>query len=219
MKVVFLASDGAYPSERHGYRQRALDSWEKAKADWGPGTLEFLWSPPEVEMQRAGYNAMERALDVHDFGIVAFDDVIVAPDVLDYFEWAESRFRDDASVSSISAMQLGKRDTNLSAYYEVQKSPHFICGCWGTWRSRWEQYFKPDYDFQYKHRGFDHQVNDVIFPAYKLNQVFPTWARSQNIGETGEHMRPGMLAEHESHPFAGAGTVPPFNDGWHLKGE
>ena len=199
-----LASPGQpYPEIRAEYLRQTQESW--ARVDIGPEVAtEFMWDNHEHEMQRAGYIAMEHALNGHDFGIVTFDDVIVAPDVLDYFRYAESQFKEDPQVGTVTAMQLGVRpEVGPEHYYQVEKNAWYTCGCWGTWRDRWEKYLKPDYDFDYRYGGFDHQVNKVVFPREGLVQVFPSWARAQNIGEVGAHMREGMLQEHLSLPFAG----------------
>jgi hypothetical protein len=214
MKVVFLASGGGeYNVERSAWRKLAWESWQAAGYE-----PEFLFDDQGWGCQRAGYMAMEKALEGSDFGVVTFDDVIVAPDVMEYFTWAEEMFRSEPAVGTISAFQLGVRlDAKLGDFYQVELSPVYTCGCWGTWKHNWEDIFKPVYNFDERY-GFDIQMREVIFPSHGLNQVFPTWARAQNIGGAGTHMRPHMLQAHESHPFAGDYEKPDLVlPDWHIK--
>lgn len=216
MKVVFLTSPGApeFQVERRMYRDAALASWHQVDKQG----VEFeILEDTTGQIQRAGYVAMELALQGHDFGIVAFDDVTVAPDVLDYFHWAERAVRNVPPVGSITAMQLGTKKACIDQFYEVRMRQQFTCGCYGTWQRTWDEYFKPDYDFDYARNGFDNDVNDRVFPENGLVQVYPTYARSQNIGAVGVHMRARMLSEHLALPDAATERPDRRVRSWYLR--
>jgi hypothetical protein len=84
---------------------------------------------------------MDEAFEAHDYVCQFDDDVILAPDALDFLEWARA-FGRDREVFATSA--CGRfADGPVGEDGIAVKVPGFSCYCWGTWRDRWDEIKKP----------------------------------------------------------------------------
>lgn len=207
MKVVFLTT----PHARADYRERALASWRHVQdvgAEWE------IWTDTTGDIDLAGRRAMERALDGHDFGIVAFDDMLVAEDVMSYFRWVSVAFAHQARIASASAWRPAREELGPETYYELQTDQMLRCGVWGTWRNRWDYWFVPHYPATMA----DIHFTETVYPENHLYEVRPTWSRAQTIGAHGVHMRPDMLEAHTARPWAADLSRPAWEiPSWHLR--
>ena len=203
MRVTFLTTDG-----RGEYRERALASWRHVEAV----DLRVLYDDQGWGIDLAGRKAIEASLRVDDFGIVAFDDILVAPDILDFFRWAKHAFAADPRVVSVSGWNPG---IHLEAppYRGVRLDHTFRCGVWGTWREKWKRDLLPWYPLADADVSYTHQV----YPERGLFEARPLLSRAQTIGATGVHMRPHMMLAHTATPWAGD-TQPTDERPWHMTG-
>ena len=219
MRVVLLTSDGTGNEDAHmvrrDYLKRARSSW--AGVDTSGVDFVELRDDQGWGIEQAGLHAISHSLDGHEFGIVAFDDMLVAPDILDYFRWAEEVGRDDPNVVTIGAWATSRPETT-DTYYEVVRDQCYHCGVYGTWHDTWFDRMLPLYppDVQGM-RGVDQQFTDVIYPQEGWYELRPTWSRCQTIGAFGEHMRPNMLEAHSAKPWAVEAIPPEGTRPWHMR--
>ena len=220
MKLVLLCSNGTGNADavmlRKDYRRRTKLSWDTVDTS-GVELVEYWDVSGDIEA--AGLEAISESLDGHEFGIVAFDDMLVAPDILDYFRWAEEVGRDDPNVVTIGAWTTSRPETT-DTYYEVIKDQCYHCGVFGTWRDTWFDRMLPLYPPSVQGmRGVDQQFTDVIYPQEGWYELRPTWSRCQTIGAFGEHMRPNMLEAHSAKPWAAEAVPPEGIRPWHMRGD
>lgn len=136
----------------------------------------------------------------YDFVVRAEDDLVVSADILEFFEFASSEFKDNESVAAVVAYtdEEGEADT-------VRLSQGFGPWVWGTWFDRWEGLIGPTWDHDYStnsgipgHKsGWDWNLNERIFPQHQLLSVVPTRSRVHNIGVVGTH---AVAADYHSSP-------------------
>ena len=132
--------------------------------------------------------AFDDLFQKYDFVILAEDDIIVSKDVLEYFDEAESMFREDKSISIISAnTKWHTSDPSI-----VIKEQAFNGLVWGTWKEDWENYFKDTWDFNYSsgngtQSGWDWNITLRVLPSNNLFSIHPHVSRSQHIGVEGLH--------------------------------
>ena len=119
------------------YRVKCL-AWEYG---WSPrpngGRLGVLVNP--VESVSWAFRSYPEA----DFVVIAEEDVVVASDILEYFQWAQ-RFRYDESVGVVCAHRPQGTTVAQPRTDAVLRVPGFSCPLlWGTWRDRWEDFIEP----------------------------------------------------------------------------
>jgi len=124
-----------------------------------------------------------------DFVILAEDDSVVSPDVLDYFYWASTHFQgrqETLAVCSFNHFSNGRSN-------EVFRRKWFASVVWGTWRNRWEQLMREDWGWDYGGDGPWDTRFVRMMPERNMNCLFPCVSRSQHIGEHGTHMDASMF--------------------------
>ena len=135
------------------------------------------------------------------FAILCEEDTPVSDDVLEFFAWAQRTYAADPDVVAVCAHQLGKDHDVSGGPADILRHPHFSPIVWGTWRDRWETFFRPTWDFDYSRRGWDWNVNRLIGEQGK-HIVMPACSRSQHIGEFGGiHCSPDFYPETVSQTF------------------
>ena len=152
-----------------------------------------------------------------DFAILAEEDLIVSPDVLEYFTWCQ-RYRDDPSVLGVTTYQHHEQQGGLPGVREADWSRddqwHFWV--WGTWRDRWENLIRDDWDFTYRENGggpgqtgWDWRLRNLLVRGQGMKMIAPSLCRSQHIGRHGgAHCTPGQFEGLLSSCYAGD-DVPP----------
>lgn len=136
-----------------------------------------------------------------DFVILAEDDSPVADDVLAYFGWASERYQDRPDALGVCAFQ---RHLQPGGKHAVSLVPWFRPTVWGTWRDRWEQLLSPDWDFDYRYKGWDWRIIEHWIGEKGYRFAAPAESRSQVSGEFGgTHLNPGAdYQEHLSRCFS-----------------
>jgi hypothetical protein len=134
------------------------------------------------------------------FVVLAEEDTPVADDILEFFAWAAPRFEADPQVGMVCAHQLGPPHPG-AAPDVVLAGSHFSPIVWGTWADRWRDWIRPTWDFDYRARGWDWNLNALI-DARHLTVISPAMSRSQHIGQYGgAHCTPGFYPETVSATF------------------
>eukprot|EP00939_MAST-03C_sp_MAST-3C-sp1_P001820 g1820.t1 len=152
-----------------------------------------------------------------DFLVVLEDDVVLAPDALEYFEWARHEYRDSTEVFSVSAysdlchLGLARQQTSLACVNpdrtrsnSVLRRRHFTPWAWATWKDRWEQDIGPFWsgwdstmnfalalDWVEETSLFEWVPNSTTYGKGLRGtrfEIFPVLSRANNIGiERGVH--------------------------------
>lgn len=129
----------------------------------------------------------------YDFVVRTEDDLVVSSDILEYFNWASSRFQNNTSVATVNAYTTYDGPSDAVALV-----PLFSPLVWGTWQDRWEGLIGPTWDHDYStnngipgvQAGWDWNLNTRIFPQHGLRACFPLASRVHNIGLVGTHSLP-----------------------------
>lgn len=129
----------------------------------------------------------------YDFVVRTEDDLVVSADILEYFDWAAERFKNNARVATVNAYTMREGSSS-----EVALVPTFSPLVWGTWSDRWEGLIGPTWDHDYSthngipgvQAGWDWNLNTRIFPQHQLLACFPLASRVHNIGLVGTHSLP-----------------------------
>lgn len=228
-------------NNRPQYLRETLESWSKVRGI-GRHTLIFCCEPgcPEavalcrsvdfaathvsVNQRRLGVlanprRAFDLAFDVGiaPFGVLAEEDLIVSPDVLEYLEWCQ-RYQDDPDVLGVTTYQHDEQPGGLSGVGPADWSRddrwHFwVCG---TWRDRWYRLLRDSWDTTYAEngggpyqRGWDWKIRNTLVIGRGMQMIAPSLCRSQHIGKFGgAHCQPYDFDRLLSPSFAGL-DVPP----------
>lgn len=140
-----------------------------------------------------------------DFVIVAEDDSVVSPDVLDYFRFAAENYQ-DKDILTVCAFQ---NDWLLGPDNRVVRKEWFAPTIWGTWASTWT-WLRDHWDFDYSHRGWDNRIHELLKQEH-LQSLFPVASRSNHIGRIGgAHMLEEYWESSQAHRF----VTEPRPDKW-----
>lgn len=158
------------------------------------------------------------ALEDDGFVILAEEDLIVSPDVIEYFTWCQ-RYRDDPQVLGVTTYQHHEQPGGLAgagpADWSRDDQWHFWV--WGTWRDRWQALIRDGWDFTYDgscgcppdRRGWDWALRNHLIRDKGMTMIAPSLCRSQHIGrDGGSHCTPAQFDALLSGCYAG-GDVPP----------
>lgn len=211
-EVVFTAF------HRVNYLREAVSSWNQAAniLDW---PMSYLLEPTSVAIEQAMLKEFSRlecaelngVINDHrmgvlrnphaamisgfaagnDFVILAEDDIIVADDVLEYFDWAMNEYKEDKSVLGILAFSRVTLDSSKKDASLVSRTKVFCPLVWGTWRDRWESLVEPNWDLDYSSglsdgscAGWDWNMMRVAVNEDK-DFIYPQLSRSDHIGKFG----------------------------------
>lgn len=235
-------------NNRPDYLRQTLESWSKVRGigDWvlifacEPGcpesvevckSVDFASAVIATSQRRQGvlrnpWLALDHAFGVapdlhgpHDFAVLAEEDLIVSPDVLEYFTWCQ-RYADDPSVLGVTTYQHHEQTDGLQgvgpADWSRDDQWHFWV--WGTWRDRWQSLLRDSWDTAYEEngggpnqRGFDWKIRNTLVVGQGMHMIAPSLSRSQHIGKFGgTHCTPDQFESLLSPSFAGL-DVPPQN--------
>lgn len=201
-------------NNRPHYLREALESWREVRGVSGVGAL-FSCEPgyPEaVELCRGADFFRSRQVAVHeghagvlvnpklaldwafqqsDFAVLAEEDMVVSTDALELLEWCNGNFEYADDVLAVTLCQIYPQEPGDLA--TVLKVPWFGGWVWGTWRDRWQR-LAPDWDTDYRYRGWDHRIQDYWVGEQGYKILAPAVSRVQHIGrEGGTHCTPAMF--------------------------
>lgn len=156
--------------------------------------------------------------DDSNFCVLAEEDLIVSPDVLEFFTWCQ-QYHADPQVLGITSYQHDEQPGGLTgvgvADWSRDDQWHFWV--WGTWRDRWANLISHDWDFTYRAdcgcppnmRGWDWAIRNHLIRDRGMKMIAPSLCRSQHIGKFGgSHATPDQFEGLLSRCFAGL-DVPP----------
>lgn len=134
--------------------------------------------------------ALRRGFEVADFVIHLEDDIVLSPDALCYFEWAQ-QFQSDPSIWTVSAWRhpagwqpsSGKPKPANSDRLVGTDIGLWIWG-WATWKDRWQEMearWTPQTNDQVA--SWDYHLQDNV-KGSRLT-LLPHTSRSSNIGDEG----------------------------------
>ncbi len=126
-----------------------------------------------------------------DFTILAEEDMVVSTDVLELLSWSAETYRGNGQILAATACQADPQPPRDFA--TVLQVPLFQGWVWGTWADRWAK-IGPDWDTDYRHKGWDHRLNDYWVGQLGFRVAAPAVSRAQHIGrEGGTHCTPQMF--------------------------
>jgi hypothetical protein len=170
---------------------------------YAPGYPVVHVNGSHLGVQRNPYVAINCAFDCYlresssenpdDFVILAEDDMVVGTDTLEYFKWAERKYRNRKNVLGISAARREQAgDPPLAAACTLV--PYGVFWVWGTWRDRWQNLIAPDWMFNYEHKGWDWRLDEYWCRERGMKMLTPNLSRVQHIGrEGGTHVLPSLF--------------------------
>lgn len=130
-----------------------------------------------------------------DFVILAEDDLLVSPGVLEYFRFAAAAFERRPDVLAASAFQiLAPPEAELGG---VLVDKFFPGQVWGTWSNRWGHTLYPSWNLS----GWDLHINRELVGRQGYRIAMPNFSHSQHIGAFGQFMSPAMLEPGQSKCF------------------
>lgn len=123
------------------------------------------------------YHAMKHGFTLSDYVIHVEDDIILAKDALEFFEWGRNQ-RGNGIVDVCSyTRRANDRDTNIwESYHQAKTRRWFVPWGWATWKDIFDR--TEELNLWNDQPGFDMNINDKI-NGYEL---YPHISRSQNIG-------------------------------------
>jgi hypothetical protein len=150
------------------------------------------------------WHALNDGFAISDFTVLAEEDLIVAPDVLEYFAWCRDRYAGNPQVLAVTTHQYLAQPGGLAGVmpqrFDQDPDPHFWV--WGTWRDRWERIVKPDWDDSYRARGWDWNLLVNWIQARGMKLMAPCLSRSQHVGHLGGvHCTPDQFETMRSRCF------------------
>jgi len=152
------------------------------------------------------FTCLNIGFKITDFLIHLEDDIILASDALEYFEWCNKEYHDDPTVFTVDVYNNKEYKTKPSAF-EVERSQSFKPWGWATWLDRWID-IKERWQFSYGPRfeGGKQVFNgggwDVAMKQYLRGnryRVFPKLPRCKNIGAIGGCHTPSKEWHEEKH--------------------
>lgn len=210
VSLVFTAHKRPY------YMRESLESWKQARGyqslkrhvfvDPSPRRGEmlsvFAQGDPDlyVHINNEHYgvlgnpwHALNYAFeaDKADFVILAEEDLVVTPDVLDYFAFTSMEYQPQ---EALAVCAYNKEPGNSLGRTFLREG--FEVWIWGLWRENWYSKIRDTWDFDYSTNngvpgidaGWDHNITRISRQGHPC--VYPEVTRSRHIGRLeGSHMQ------------------------------
>jgi hypothetical protein len=164
---------------------------------------EVVIHPERVGCTANTFSALFHGFQASDYVIALEDDVVPAPDALQFFEHCRDAYRDDKAI--FTACAYTRRHAQPSEYYSLTRFQWFTPWGWATWKDRWDATISA-WNFT-NAPSWDITFNKIRGDRY---EVTPVLARTQNIGEqNGTYCSPEHHRDHQFNRYwAGAVTLP-----------
>lgn len=161
--------------------------------------VNFVECRPVFNRERLGCNAntrlaWSRGFDAADYTVLIEEDVVLAPDALEFHQWARDRYRGDRGVLSVTAYHRRQEECPPELLHSVSRRPWFHGWGAGLWADRWplvrDCFGGGSWDEAVMNRG----------AGGGLVEVFPLLSRCQNVGlvtsvQQGAQFTPEWYAE------------------------
>lgn len=200
---IYIASDGPRPDveadkERVARTREVVDSG----IDW-PCRVEKLFHPENLGCGCAVSKAITWFFDQEPEGIILEDDCVPDPSFFPFCSQLLERYRETASIWSVSGDNFHRGRIQYEASYCVSK--YFHCWGWASWRRAWDHYPK---DFRSYYRDVDlrtlRQLSDgnrLFHPYWRMvaslcaDSVYDTWDYAfllKSFVEKALHLHPSV---------------------------
>lgn len=134
------------------------------------------------------FTCLNIGFQLTDFLIHLEDDILLAKDALQYFEWANAKYKDDKSVFTVDAYN-NEDHLEYPSAYAIKRAKSFKPWGWATWIDRWLE-IKDHWQFGYATRkdlpnggGWDVCMKHSL--RKDRYRVYPLLSRAKNIGAVG----------------------------------
>ena len=128
---LFIFSDG--PKNEAG-REAVQQVRDSLKTLNGFKSVSLIESAENKGLARSVIDGVSRVLNEYDRVIVLEDDLITAPNFLNYMNEALDFYRHDKRIQSISAYSLLLRGWSSGYYFQTRPASWG----WGSWKDRWQ---------------------------------------------------------------------------------
>lgn len=157
-------------------------------------SIKTIINDPKSGVGKNQYEALSLCFDElgSEAVIMAEDDVVVSEDILEYFEYVFKKYKDDKEILTACS----HRYVSPTTKDVIIKEQSFDPWVWGTWKTRWDQFLKNDWDLENFELlgtlvgGFDYHIVYRVLPNNGLVSIFPAETRSKHIGRTGTYANP-----------------------------
>jgi GNT-I family len=159
-------------------RERAFDGFEGQLAQLFPHAVTYR-NATRLGCLRNTRRAVELGFATGaNFVVCAEEDVEVADDVLEYFEWASTRNRNDRDILAVCAHSVASQGTPA----DVVRAPWFTPLVWGTWQDRWTEAMVPVWHpVEGLPQGWDYQIRKLAESSGR-QCIYPALSRAQHFG-------------------------------------
>lgn len=137
---------------------------------------------PNLRMIRNTFDVMIKGLQQTDFLICTEDDCIWAPDILDYFEWTNNKYKNDSSIFTVNGYSHNQFDPIKTK--NVYRRSHFHPMTFGVWKDRWDPVLS-SWRWQ-RLPGWDIHVDSEL--THGRQTIYPHLSRVSHIGLLGTHV-------------------------------
>lgn len=237
MRLVVAMTVSSLP-DRLDYLRSTLDSWRRVRGlkDWlfrfhvepddslaqsnidliNDWTVDMdltdvhvVYNTSRMGVLRNPWSAFESAFALGAwFVLLVEEDVLVSPDVLEYFDRTAQIFAEQKAALAVCGSYFGE----AGAPMEIYLAQDFCPLTWGTWSDRWRSVLRDTWDHDYStgnqdgsEAGWDWNIRRRIIPERQMACVFPRVSRSLHIGKHGVHMRPEDFAASQAPSFGSTG--------------
>ncbi len=203
---VYLSQDWAsqHQVECEAVKALALDFQTRHK-----GKSQYFVNDPRLGIDLNKLSVVPKAFaGGADFVILVEDDTIMSRDWLQYFIAMGEKYRDDATVLSVTGYN---RITDEAVYvqiraaetYTVHKRRDFCPWTWGMWKDRWDKFYSNDGEQYKRETGGGNGKFDAWANLRAMQCVYPALPRANHIGGDNAEHTPNMqwLMDHEFSPF------------------
>lgn len=171
----------------------------------------------EKYWSRNAFNGLQAAFLHDDFVVHLDDDVLLAPDTLEFLEWTRETYKNDPTVFTVSPWNHPtetRKNFNwfsffwpTSSFNQVFRFGWFTPQCFGTWKNRWEE-MKNFWDFRDATGGYDFNINHYL--RGDRVEIRPVISRVRNIGRHGVHCVDPVWFDQRLEQKLWAGNLPPY---------
>ena len=136
--------------------------------------------PEKLGCNRNIYFSLERGFAQSDYVIMVEDDILLAKDALEFFEYCRTNYEDNPYVYTVAA--YNQFECEPEQHHTLYRLKWFTPWGWATWKSRWEEAggMKTSWDWEAKRASWDATLNHFL--RKDRVEIRPRLGRSQNIG-------------------------------------
>lgn len=160
--------------------------------------LGYAVNSERLDCNRNIFKCLDYGFKHSDYVIHIEDDIILARDALLYLEHCNKTYKDDRSIFSVCTYnRYSHRTYQPKSSTTIFRQQHFDPWGWATWKDRWEEEIRDNWQFGYGPRynkegekvldqgGWDVNMQTIIREDQR--RINPNYSRSKNIGEYGRH--------------------------------